>query len=197
MKRSTRIGLAAATITTVGLVGAYAIAQHGPGFGHGPMGMGHGMGHGMMGMGPGTATATERQELHDMFMQHDRIRRTVTNLPDGIRTQTESDDPDLARTLVSHVAGMMKRVEEGRDPRLPIQSPALAVIFRNRDKIKTTLEPTAKGIAVTQTSADAETVAALQKHAADVTDLVNRGMAAAHETMMRNVGGGMHGPGRH
>ena len=86
----------------------------------------------------------------------------------GIRTVTESEDPDLAKTLVSHVAGMMKRVEEGRDPRLPMQSPASAVIFRNRDKITTSYEPTAKGIDVTQTSADAETVAALQKHAADV-----------------------------
>ena len=150
-----------------------------------------------MGMSHGTATATEQQELHAMFMGHERIRRTVTELPNGIRTLTESDDPELARTLVSHVAGMMKRVEEGRDPKLPIQSPTLEVIFRNRDKIKTSLEPTPTGITVTQTSEDAETVAALKKHAADVTDLVKRGMAAAHETMMGNMPGRMMQHDRH
>jgi hypothetical protein len=87
---------------------------------------------------------------------------------------------------------MTKRVEEGRDPRLPIQSPTLQIIFRNRDKITTTSEPTEKGIVVVQTSNDPETVAALQKHAAEVNDLVRRGMEAAHENMVKN-GGMMHG----
>lgn len=198
MKKSAKFVMAAAVVASVGIVGAYAIAQHGPGFGHGPMGMRHGagMGHGMMGMGAATATRTEQQELHDMFTNHDRIQRTVTDLPNGIRTVTESDDPELAKTLIAHVAGMMKRVEEGRDPRLPMQSPMLEVIFRNRDKIKTVTEPTPKGIAVTQTSTDAETIAALKKHAADVSDLVTRGMEAAHETMMQNMGMQMRGHDR-
>ncbi len=198
MQKSAKLLVATAAIASVGLIGAYAIAQQGPGFGHGPMGMRHGagMGHGMMGMGAGTATRMEQQELHDMFTNHDRIKRTVTELPNGIRTVTESDDPELARTLVAHVAGMMKRVEEGRDPRLPIQSPMLEVIFRNRDKIKTATEATPKGIAVTQTSDDSETIAALKKHAADVSDLVARGMEAAHETMMRNMGMQMRGQDR-
>lgn len=198
MKKSAKYFVAAAAFASVGLVGAYAIAQHGPGFGHGPMGMRHGtgMGHGMMGMGAATATRTEQQELHDMFTNHDRIQRTVTDLPNGIRTVTESDDPELAKTLIAHVAGMMKRVEEGRDPRLPMQSPMLEVIFRNRDKIKTVTEPTPKGIAVTQTSTDTETIAALKKHAADVSDLVTRGMEAAHETMMQNMGMQMRGHDR-
>lgn len=154
--------------------------------GHGPGRMGM---MGMMGMGRGTATMTERSEIHDMLMEHDSIKRTVTNLPNGIRTVTESDDPALAATIVSHVVGMRERVKEGRDPKLPIQSPTLQIIFRNKDKITTTHEATAKGIVVVQTSSDPETVAALQKHAREVSDLVKRGMAAAHENMMRNRGG--------
>ncbi len=145
----------------------------------------------MMGMRGGSASATEMQELHEMLVNNDKIKRSVTNLPNGIRTLTESDDPEMTRILVSHVAGMIKRVEEGRNPRLPMQSPQLEIIFRNKDKIKTSFEPTAKGISVTQTSEDAETVTALQKHAADVNDLVRRGMVAAHETMTRNMGGAM------
>ena len=178
------LGVGTLIATLVG-AGVYAYAQNGPGFGHGPMGMG------MMGMGHGTATMTERGEIHDMFMEHDKIRRTVINLPNGIRTVTESDDPELAATIVSHVVGMRERVKEGRDPKLPIQSPTLQIIFRNKDKITTTHEATAKGIVVVQTSYDPETVAALQKHAGEVSDLVKRGMVAAHENMMRN--GGMQG----
>jgi len=158
---------------------------------HGRMGPGH---MGMTGMDHGSATMTERTDIHDMLTNHDRIKRTVTNLPNGIRTVTESDDPELATTIASHVADMGKRVTEGRDPKLPIQSPTLQTIFRNRDKINTTYEATQKGIVVVQTSNDPETVAALQKHAAEVNDLVKRGMAAAHENMMRN-GGMMRGAG--
>jgi hypothetical protein len=162
----------------------------GPGM-HGQMGPGR---MGMMGMGHGSATTTERSEIHDMLANHDRIKRTVTNLPNGIRTVTETDDPQLAATIASHVAGMGERVKEGRDPKLPIQSPTLKLIFRNKDRIKTTYEATQKGIVVVQTSNDPETVAALQKHAAEVSDLVKRGMVAAHETMMKN-GGMMRGAG--
>jgi hypothetical protein len=208
-------GIAAATL----LVGGWALAQsvgHGPGGMHG-MGMGmHGqmggmrgqmgpgtqaemgpgmrgqMGRGMMGMMGGNATMSERSDLHNMFSNHDKIKRTVTNLPDGIRTVTESDDPQVAATIKKHVADMGKRLEEGRDPGLPIESPALHSIFRDKDKIKTAYETTEKGIIVVQTSTDAATVKALQDHAAEVTDLAQRGMVAAHEAMMKN-GGGMMG----
>ena len=213
-------GIAAATL----LVGGWAMAQsagHGPGgmrgmgMGmHGQMGpgmqgqmgpgmrgqMGPGMrgqmGPGMMGMGTmgGNATMDERRDLHDLFSNHDKIKRTVTNLPDGIRTVTESDDPQVAVTIKKHVAEMGKRVDEGRDPGLPIESPALHSIFRDKDKIKSTYEVTEKGIIVVQTSADANAVKALQDHAAEVTDLAQRGMVAAHEAMMKN-GNGMMGRG--
>ena len=156
------------------------------------------MGPGMLGMGPGmmggNATMGERSEIHDLFSNHDQIKRTVTNLPDGIRTLTESDDPKVAETIKKHVADMGKRVEEGRDPGLPIESPALKAIFRNKDKIKSTYEVTKKGIVVVQTSTDARAVKALQDHAAEVTDLAQRGMVAAHEAMMKN-GAGMMGRG--
>jgi hypothetical protein len=175
-----------------GQMGQGMRGQMGPGM-HGMMGRGmHGQmgpGHmGMTGMDHGSATMTERTDIHAMLANHDQIKRTVTNLPNGIRTVTESDNPELAATIASHVADMGKRVEEGRDPKLPIQSPTLQVIFRNRDKINTTYEATQKGIVVVQTSNDPETVAALQKHAAEVNDLVKRGMAAAHENMMKNGG---------
>jgi hypothetical protein len=175
-----------------GQMGPGMDGQKGPGM-RGQMGMGGRMGPGMMGMGMmgGNATMGERSDLHDLFSNHDKIKRTVTNLPDGIRTVTESDDPEVAATIQKHVAEMGNRVEEGRDPNLPIETPALHAIFQNKDKIKTAYEATEKGIIVVQTSADATTVKALQDHAAEVTDLAQRGMVAAHEAMMKNGGGMM------
>ena len=87
------------------------------------------MGPGLLGMGPGmrggNATMDERSDIHDLFSNHGQIKRTVTNLPDGIRTVTESDDPKVAETIKKHVADMGKRVEEGRDPGLPMESPGI------------------------------------------------------------------------
>ncbi len=177
--------------------------QMGPGM-HGKMGPGMrgqigpgttGMGPGMMGMSHGSATMSEHNDIRELFFNHDRIKRTVTNLPDGIRTVTESDDPQVAATIKKHVADMGQRVEEGRDPGLPIETPALHSIFRDKDKIKSTYETTEKGVIVVQTSTDARAVKALQDHAAEVSDLARRGMAAAHEAMMKNGGGMMHDHG--
>jgi hypothetical protein len=166
----------------------------GPGM-RGQMGPGMtGMGPGMMGMSHGSATMSEHSDIRELFFNHDRIKRTVTNLPDGIRTVTESDDPQVAATIKKHVAEMGQRVEEGRDPGLPIETPALHSIFRDKDKIKSTYETTEQGVIVVQTSTDASAVKALQDHAAEVSDLTKRGMVAAHEAMM-NRGGMMHGPG--
>ena len=79
---------------------------------------------------------------------------------------------------------------------MPIESPALHSIFRDKDKIKSTYETTEKGIVVVQTSTDATVVKALQDHAAEVTYFARRGMAAAHEAMMK-TGDGMMGRGMH
>jgi len=186
-----------------GMHGRMGQGMHGQRGMRGQMGPGMrgGMGPGMMGMGPGmmggTATTGERGDIHDLFLNHDRIKRTVTNLPDGIRTVTESDDPQVAAVIKRHVAEMGKRVDEGRDPGLPIETPALHAIFRYKDTIKSAYEVTEKGVIVVQTSTDAAAVKALQQHAAEVSDLARRGMVAAHEAMMKNGGmmGGMrHGP---
>jgi hypothetical protein len=150
------------------------------------------MGHGMMGHGGSTATANQVRDIHALLADHTRIKRTVTNLPNGIRTVTESDDPMVAQTIKTHVADMMRRVEAGDNADLPMQTSKLHAIFRNKDKIATKWEATEKGVVVVQTSSDPETVAALQAHAADVTGLVQGGMPALHTAMMRE-GRPMHG----
>ena len=219
MKTRTKlIGLGAAVIAVA--LGTYVFTAHsqeasgfGPPFMHGGMGrMGPGTMHGgmmgpgmMQGMGPGTmgpgmrgvghdsATMQQLRVIHTLFVDHDRIKRTVTNLPNGIRTVTESDDPQIAALLKTHVGDMIKRVGAGDDPGLPIESDALHAIFRDKDKIDTNVETTANGVVVVQTSDDAKVVAELQQHAAQVTDFADQGMAALHTAMMNRFGGRMPG----
>jgi hypothetical protein len=217
MKMRTKlIGLGAA-ILALG-IGTYTFKAHseeaqfgppfmhhgmGPGMMHGGMGPGmmHGgmtspgmMGGAMMGMAHDSATMEQLRVIHTLFVNHDRIKRTVTNLADGIRTVTTSDDPQIAALLKTHVNDMMKRVGAGDDPGLPIESDALHSIFRDKDKIRTSVETTANGVVVVQTSDDPKVVTELQQHAAQVTDFAQEGMAAIRTAMMRKFGGGM--PGR-
>lgn len=146
------------------------------------------MGAGMMGMGHDSATMAQMAVIHELVLNHDQIRRKVTNLPDGIRTVTESNDSLMAARLKEHVLTMNQRVAAADDPGLPIESPALRAIYRNGDKIRTVVDTTVNGVIVVQTSSDSATVAALQQHAAEVSDLVRGGMAALHEAMMKNGG---------
>jgi hypothetical protein len=196
MKRSTKFAVAA--IASLGLGAAIAVAFAHPGgmgpesmHGMGPGGMGPGMMRGMGpgGMGPGMmrgpmgagmqhdeAFAGDMQLVHGLLNGHESIRRTVNNLPDGIRTITESDDPQVAQTIKAHVASMEKRLDEGRV--FNLFSPTLPVLFDNKDKIKTTVAMTDKGVIVTQNSTDANVVSALQAHAVEVSELARDGMAA-------------------
>jgi hypothetical protein len=77
---------------------------------------------------------------------------------------------------------------------MPMQSEAVRTIFRDSDGIRSTVEYTDRGVIVVQTSSNATTVAALQQHASEVTDLVRGGMAAMHDAMMK-AGGMMQGGG--
>ena len=99
---------------------------------------------GMMGMGRDSATRAQIGVIHQLLQDHQRINRTVTNLPDGIRTVTESDDPQVALRIKEHVATMNDRVVAGDDPGLPVESEALHTIFRNKDAIRTLIDTTAK-----------------------------------------------------
>ncbi len=151
---------------------------------HGADGTGHDMTN-MPGLRGRDATAEESAELALMFNHFDKISREVTNLPNGIKTVTFSSDPDVMDALVSHVTGMINRVEEGRDPQIIIQSSTLDLLFQRGDTLVNEIDITDDGIVVIQTSDDPQVVATLQTHAAEVTDMADRGMQAVHEKMMQ------------
>ena len=138
----------------------------------------------MPGLQGENATPEESAELAVMFRNFETLSREVTNLPDGIRTVTRSSDPDVMASLVSHVVGMVDRVGRVDDPKISIQSPTLDIFFARGESISSDVLVTDDGIVVVQTSTDPEVVAALHKHAAEVSDMAERGMQAVHEAMM-------------
>lgn len=160
---------------------------------HHGMGGQHGMHHGADGEGhdmtnmPGLkgidATEEESRELEVMFNNFESITRTVTKLPNGISTITASDDPEVMDVLVSHIVGMLNRVDEGRDPQIFIQSPTLDIIFERAGSLTTEIDVTEQGVVVIQTSDDPEVVEALQTHADEVTAMADQGMHAVHQMM--------------
>lgn len=201
MKRSHKLAAGVITTLSIALAAATVYAHPdgmeggmGPGMMHGMM---HGMGHGGMAGGPmggrmrhDEAFAADMRLVHEMLRYNDRIKRTVTNLPDGIRTITESDDAQVAQSIVAHVASMQKRLDEGRV--FNLFSSTLPVLFEKKDKIRTKIETTGKGVIVVQTSDDAEVVAALQAHALEVSELARDGMVAMMRNARANMMGAMH-----
>lgn len=161
--------------------------MHGGQHGHGRDGAGHDEVN-MPGLRGENASPEESAELAVMFRGFETFTREVTNLPDGIRTVTGSSDPEVMANLVSHVTGMISRVENLDDPKIMIQSPTLDIFFQRGDGIVSEIDVTDEGIVVVQTSTDPELVTALQVHAAEVSDMAARGMQAVHEKMMNHGG---------
>lgn len=157
--------------------------MHGGMHAHGMGGAGHDEAN-MPGLRGENATPEESAELAVMFRSFNTFTREVTHLPDGIRTATRSSDPEVMAVLISHVTGMIGRVQSGDDPKIIIQSPTLDIFFQRGEGISSDITVTDEGIVVVQTSADPDVVAALQAHAAEVSQMAARGMAAVHDMMM-------------
>ena len=141
--------------------------------------------------------ATDMGIVHELLAAHEAIVRTVTNLPNGVSTLTESDDPQVAAYIKAHVASMDQRLVN--DEQFNVTSSTIPTIFENAERIHTEIEETATGVMFTQTTEDPELVATLQAHAEEVSELARDGMAAMMRSMMEQGGTMMEhgGPGMH
>lgn len=131
-------------------------------------------------------TDQEVNDLKQLFQKHNEISRIVENIPNGIITVTETDNEELRSSIIDHVTMMVTRLQEEKNPQVIIQSPTLHEIFKYYDEIETEIELTEKGISVIQTSENQNVVALLQQHASEISDMVDRGMQAVHERMMKS-----------
>lgn len=162
----------------LGLAGSYllrAVARFvGP-----PAGSGM-MKGGMM----GSATSADMRTYMDLFNRHTELRRTVVEIPGGIRTTTESDAPDLVAQLQAHVSGMYGHVSQQAE--VTCMSDSLPTLFRNANGYRRLLTLTSNGVMVTETSSDPALTRAIRQHAQEVSGFVRDGMPA----MMRGMMGG-------
>jgi uncharacterized protein len=138
---------------------------------------GPGVGHGG---GAGTGHGTDMMGIHALFAHRKSITRTVTEIPGGVRTITESADPEVTVQLQEHVQAMYARLKEGRP--IHARDPLFAALFHNADKIDVRIETTAKGLRVTETSTDPDVVKLIRRHAHVVSLFITNGMPE----MMKN-----------
>lgn len=155
-----------------GLLGLGAAA------GCGNAGGGDMMGDGMM----GGATAGDMSTYMELVARHTEIRRTVEEIPGGVRTVTASDAPELASQLQAHVARMYEHLD--RRAEVSCMSDSLPTLFRDADLYRRRLATTPKGVVVTETSNDPLLTEAIRAHAREVTGFVRDGMPAMMRGMM-------------
>lgn len=142
----------------------------------------HGGPFGRMGGGPpgDTDFAADRAAFQYLLANHDKIRRKITNLENGVETLTESDDPDIAAKIREHASAMHKRVKSSRG--IHLRDPLFAEIFRHSDQIEMAVGKTAKGVKVIETSDDPYLAKLIQAHARVVSKFVANG----HEEVFQN-----------
>lgn len=162
---------------------ALALGLAGPAFAKGPGCCGQGPAGKMQGgMRRGAMDADHQKDMelfHFLLANRDAIHRTVTPIPEGVGTLTESDDPEIAAKIREHVRSMYARVEEDR-PIHP-RDPLFAEIFDHADQIHMEMTETEKGLRVRETSEDAYIVELIRAHAEVVNRFIENGMSEMHE----------------
>lgn len=129
------------------------------------------------GPGHGEAHDRDRQVFHYLLENHQKIRRDVQLLPDGVKTLTESDDPQVAAKIREHVYWMKERIEKQQPIRM--RDPLFAELFRNAKQIKMVIEKTPRGVRVVETSQNPAVVKLIQEHAKTVSAFVKYGFPEA------------------
>lgn len=133
------------------------------------------------GRGPyGAAQNEDRQLFHFLLDHRASIERSVKKLPDGVETETTSDENAVADKIRDHVESMHKRLQEKRP--IHARDPLFAEIFRHADKIRMEVESIEGGARVKETSADPYVTKLLQAHAEVVTQFLKNG----HEEVRKN-----------
>lgn len=129
-------------------------------------------------MGPGMME--DMRVIHQLLVSHDRIRRRVEDVADGIRAWTASGDSEVAGLIRTHVGQMKERVEDGEPIRL--MDPLFREIFAHHTAIEMEVEETRAGVIVVETSADPQVELLIRQHAhRAVSEFVAEGMARAME----------------
>ena len=122
----------------------------------------------------------DRKWFHFLLDNRAKIKRTITRTDKGVDTVTESDDPEVAAGIQTHVAAMHARVKEGRG--IHMRDPLFREVFRHADKISMEITDTDKGVRVVETSDDPYVASLIQAHA----DVVSQFIEIGYEEVRKN-----------
>ena len=115
----------------------------------------------------------DRKWFHFLLDNRAKIRRTITRTDDGVNTLTESDDPEVAAGIQTHVVAMHARLKQGRG--IHMRDPLFREVFRYADKITVEMTDTEKGVQVVEISDDPYVVSLIQSHAEVVSQFIKNG----------------------
>jgi hypothetical protein len=145
------------------------MSRHMSGERHMPDGMMSG--EGMMGSG----MMQDMRSIHGLFRNHEAIERRVEDIPNGVRTVTTSDDPEVAQLIRTHVRQMKARYARGQPIRM--MDPVFRELFRNRHKASLEYEDIPGGVRVIHTADDPQVVLLIRQHARRfVSEAAEQGM---------------------
>lgn len=120
-------------------------------------------------------------ETFQFLLRHrEEITRKVTELPDGVETLTESENPEVVGKLRDHVEAMHKRLKTGQP--IHMRDSLFRAVFQHADQIDMKLEETPKGLQVRETSQDPYVVKLIQAHA----EVLNQFLAKGPEEVRRD-----------
>ena len=142
------------------------------------MGMGKGMmdHKGMMGKGMMHGNMADMMDIRFLLFNHQKIKRSVRRLPNGVETVTSSEDDAVAAKIQVHVKAMYERLQKKQVIR-PMD-PLFVALFENADKIDLKFTELPDGILVKETSKDPYAVKLIHAHADAVDRFVKEGMSA-------------------
>ena len=133
--------------------------------------------NGMMGM-MGEGMMEDMGSIRRLLANHEKVERRVEDIPNGVRTVTTSDDPEVAALIRRHVRQMDARYD--RDQPIRMMDPVFRELFQNRDRASLEYEDIPGGIRVTHTSDDPNVVLLIRQHARHfVSEAAEEGMARA------------------
>jgi hypothetical protein len=139
---------------------------------------------GMMGSGMmGNTSPADMSAYMEMFNRHNEIHRIVEQIPGGVRTTTQSDSPDLAAQLHTHVSTMYSHLEQGAA--MTCMSRTLPTLFQNANNYRRQLTITPTGVVVEETADDPHLTEVIRAHAREITGFVEEGMQAMMRQMMK------------
>lgn len=121
----------------------------------------------------------DQQVFHTLLERHQELQREVENLPNGIRSVTTSETPELAALIIEHAHVMHQRLQEGFG--LRFWDAAFAEIFAQADAVHMEVRNLPNGVETVETSDDPNVVKLIQAHGEAINAFVREGFGAAQK----------------